>query len=174
MRCAWNMVICRVFGLAEAQQRLRTPPAAHIELGPYGPPPRHMAIQERSEVRIVIGYKEMPSALLWCDFWFTAPPMKNRPKEGERQVRLMSKINYDYLANTTLRAAHDTQEVLAAVAYATDISLLFDWCWKNNSRFPISEGSTRASLYQSQKWFKARATGSCVSFRSPRQREDST
>lgn len=45
---------------------------------------------------------------------------------------MMGGINGNYLRNITENAASDTQEVLAAVAYATDISLLFDWCWGNS------------------------------------------
>lgn len=37
-------------------------------------------------------------------------------------------INGNYLRNITENAAQETDEVLAAVAYATDNSLLFDWC----------------------------------------------
>jgi hypothetical protein len=45
---------------------------------------------------------------------------------------MMGGINGNYLTNITLNAANDTQEVLAAVAYATEIDLLFDWCWNNS------------------------------------------
>ncbi len=38
-------------------------------------------------------------------------------------------INGNYLRDITENCAPDTEEVLAAVAYATDASLLFDWCW---------------------------------------------
>ncbi|PSL21647.1 phospholipase D family protein [Shimia abyssi] len=41
-------------------------------------------------------------------------------------------INGNYLRNITENAAKDTEEVLAAVAYATDNSLLFDWCIKHD------------------------------------------
>lgn len=44
---------------------------------------------------------------------------------------MMGGINGNYLTNITLNAAAETQEVLAAVAYATEMDLLFDWCWKN-------------------------------------------
>jgi hypothetical protein len=44
----------------------------------------------------------------------------------------MGGINGHYLRNITLNCAADTEEVLAAVAYAADSSLLFDWCWENN------------------------------------------
>jgi hypothetical protein len=44
----------------------------------------------------------------------------------------MGGINGNYLTNITLNAAVDTQEVLAAVAYATEMDLLFDWCWDNS------------------------------------------
>ena len=43
----------------------------------------------------------------------------------------MSGINGQYLRNITENCARDTEEVLAAVAYAADGSLLFDWCWQN-------------------------------------------
>lgn len=43
----------------------------------------------------------------------------------------MGGINGHYLRNITENSAQDTEEVLAAVAYATDSSLLFDWCWQN-------------------------------------------
>lgn len=42
---------------------------------------------------------------------------------------ILGSINGNYLRNITERAAKDTDEVLAAVAYATDSDLLFDWCW---------------------------------------------
>lgn len=45
---------------------------------------------------------------------------------------IMGGINGHYLRNITLNCAPDTEEVLAAVAYATEGSLLFDWCWQNN------------------------------------------
>jgi len=41
-------------------------------------------------------------------------------------------INGNYLRDIIENAASETQEVLAAVAYATDTSLLFDWCWDNS------------------------------------------
>jgi len=44
---------------------------------------------------------------------------------------MMGGINGNYLTNITLNAATETQEVLAAVAYATEFDLLFDWCWNN-------------------------------------------
>lgn len=44
---------------------------------------------------------------------------------------IMSGINGNYLRNITENSVHDTEEVLAAVAYATDASLLFDWCWQH-------------------------------------------
>ena len=44
---------------------------------------------------------------------------------------VMGGINGHYLRNITENYAHDTEEVLAAVAYATHASLLFDWCWKH-------------------------------------------
>lgn len=45
---------------------------------------------------------------------------------------IMSGINGHYLRNITSNCAPDTEEVLAAVAYATDAALLFEWCWQNN------------------------------------------
>ena len=48
---------------------------------------------------------------------------------------VMGGINGHYLRNITEHSARDTEEVLAAVAYATDASLLFDWCW--NHRIPL-------------------------------------
>lgn len=42
---------------------------------------------------------------------------------------ILGGINGNYLRNITEIAAKETEEVLAAVAYATDTSLLFDWCW---------------------------------------------
>lgn len=45
---------------------------------------------------------------------------------------VMGGINGHYLTNITLNAAQETEEVLAAVAYATDNSLLFEWCFKNS------------------------------------------
>ena len=45
---------------------------------------------------------------------------------------VMGGINGHYLRNITLNAAENTEEVLAAVAYATDNSLLFEWCSKHN------------------------------------------
>jgi hypothetical protein len=44
---------------------------------------------------------------------------------------VMGGINGHYLRNITENCAPDTEEVLAAVAYATAPSLLFDWCWSN-------------------------------------------
>lgn len=44
---------------------------------------------------------------------------------------VLNGINGHYLRNITLNAAADTEEVLAAVAYATDSRLLLDWCWDN-------------------------------------------
>ncbi len=41
-------------------------------------------------------------------------------------------VNGHYLLNITLNAASETEEVIAAVAYATDATLLFDWCWNHN------------------------------------------
>jgi len=45
---------------------------------------------------------------------------------------IMGGINGYYLRNIILNCAPNTEEVLAAVAYATDSPLLFDWCWQNN------------------------------------------
>ncbi|MBO1081732.1 phospholipase D family protein [Roseomonas sp. 573] len=44
---------------------------------------------------------------------------------------MLGGINGQYLLNITENAARDTDEVLAAVAYATNTDLLFDWCWNN-------------------------------------------
>lgn len=44
---------------------------------------------------------------------------------------IMNGINGHYLRNITENSLEKTEEVLAAVAYATDAALLFDWCWKN-------------------------------------------
>lgn len=44
---------------------------------------------------------------------------------------MLGGINGNYLTNITLNAAAETQEVLAAVAYSTEMDLLFDWCWNN-------------------------------------------
>lgn len=44
---------------------------------------------------------------------------------------ILGGINGHYLRNITLNAAQETEEVLAAVAYATHAELLFDWCWKH-------------------------------------------
>ena len=41
---------------------------------------------------------------------------------------IMGGINGQYLRNITENCARDTEEVIAAVAYATDASLLFEWC----------------------------------------------
>lgn len=42
---------------------------------------------------------------------------------------ILGGINGNYLRDITENCAPETEEVLAAVAYATDASLLFDWCW---------------------------------------------
>ena len=47
---------------------------------------------------------------------------------------ILGGVNGDYLRNITVNAASDTNEVIAAVAYATDETLLFEWCWTNNIR----------------------------------------
>jgi phosphatidylserine/phosphatidylglycerophosphate/cardiolipin synthase-like enzyme len=44
---------------------------------------------------------------------------------------VMGGINGHYLRNIIEAYVKQTEEVLAAVAYATDSSLLFDWCWDN-------------------------------------------
>ena len=48
---------------------------------------------------------------------------------------VMGGVNGHYLQNITLNCVGETEEVLAAVAYATDGSLLFDWCWEH--RIPL-------------------------------------
>lgn len=45
---------------------------------------------------------------------------------------IMGGINGHYLRNITENHVRDTEEVLAAVAYATDARLLFEWCWEHN------------------------------------------
>lgn len=45
---------------------------------------------------------------------------------------IMGGINGHYLRYITDNLADRTEEVLAAVAYATDDRLLFDWCWEQN------------------------------------------
>jgi hypothetical protein len=45
---------------------------------------------------------------------------------------IMGGINGHYLSNITMNCAPDTEEVVAAVAYAADSTLLFDWCWQKN------------------------------------------
>jgi phosphatidylserine/phosphatidylglycerophosphate/cardiolipin synthase-like enzyme len=44
---------------------------------------------------------------------------------------IMGGINGSYLSNTTENCVQRTEQVLAAVAYASDSALLFDWCWQN-------------------------------------------
>jgi hypothetical protein len=44
---------------------------------------------------------------------------------------ILGQINGEYLRSVTDNHAEDTEEVLAAVAYATDSAVLFDWCWEN-------------------------------------------
>lgn len=44
-------------------------------------------------------------------------------------------VNGHYLRNITTNAAADTEEVIAAVAYASDETLLFDWCM--NHKIPL-------------------------------------
>ena len=48
---------------------------------------------------------------------------------------IMGGINGHYLRNITENASRDSEEVLAAVAYATNAELLFEWCWE--SRIPL-------------------------------------
>jgi hypothetical protein len=48
---------------------------------------------------------------------------------------ILGGINGHYLRNITENAVRETEQVIAAVAYATDNSLLFDWCWQH--RIPI-------------------------------------
>lgn len=45
---------------------------------------------------------------------------------------ILGGINGDYLRNITENASADTEKVFAAVAYAQDSTLLFDWCWENS------------------------------------------
>ncbi|MYF06733.1 MAG: phospholipase [Rhodospirillaceae bacterium] len=45
---------------------------------------------------------------------------------------ILGGINGQYLRNITENHFRDTEMVVAAVAYATDASLLFDWCWRHN------------------------------------------
>lgn len=45
---------------------------------------------------------------------------------------IMGGINGDYLRNITEQCVETTEEVLAAVAYALDDTLLFEWCWHRN------------------------------------------
>lgn len=42
---------------------------------------------------------------------------------------ILGQINGNYLRDITERAALETEYVEAAVAYASDASLLFEWCW---------------------------------------------
>ena len=44
---------------------------------------------------------------------------------------ILGGINGEYLRAITDGGAAKTEEVLAAVAYATDDTLLFDWCWQH-------------------------------------------
>ena len=44
---------------------------------------------------------------------------------------LLNGINGNYLRNILEKAASETERVDAAVAYATQNDLLFDWCWDN-------------------------------------------
>jgi hypothetical protein len=45
---------------------------------------------------------------------------------------ILNGINGRYLREITENAAPDTEHVEAAVAYVTDESLLFEWCWQKN------------------------------------------
>ncbi|MBV8754108.1 MAG: hypothetical protein JO328_14700 [Hyphomicrobiales bacterium] len=45
---------------------------------------------------------------------------------------ILGGINGRYLRNITLQSVGETEAVEAAVAYANEASLLFDWCWENN------------------------------------------
>ena len=63
-------------------------------------------------------------------------PVLNTCERNISWMRLvMGGINGHYLRNITENCARDTEEVLAAVAYATGASLLFDWCWQH--RIPL-------------------------------------
>ena len=65
-------------------------------------------------------------------FGYELPVQNLGPVMKKACMRLvMGGINGHYLRNITENYAHDTEEVLAAVAYATHASLLFDWCWKH-------------------------------------------
>jgi hypothetical protein len=44
---------------------------------------------------------------------------------------ILGGINGHYLRNITENCAGQTEEVVAAVAYAMDDSLLFEWCWRH-------------------------------------------
>lgn len=44
---------------------------------------------------------------------------------------LLNGINGNYPRNILLRALESTERVDAAVAYATEDDLLFNWCWEN-------------------------------------------
>lgn len=48
---------------------------------------------------------------------------------------ILGAINGDYLRNITENCADQTEEVWAAVAYALDSTLLFEWCW--NHQIPL-------------------------------------
>jgi hypothetical protein len=48
---------------------------------------------------------------------------------------ILGGLNGEYLRDITEAAASDTERVDAAVAYATETSLLFDWCWEK--RIPL-------------------------------------
>ena len=44
---------------------------------------------------------------------------------------ILNGINGEYLRSITESALKETETVEAAVAYATNEALLFDWCWEN-------------------------------------------
>src|SRR5215469_16271214 len=52
--------------------------------------------------------------------------------QGESAMRLiLNGINGHYLRYLTDNFAAQTEQVIAAVAYATDADVLFEWCWKH-------------------------------------------
>ena len=50
---------------------------------------------------------------------------------GDAMRLILNGVNGQYLREITDNAAKEVEFVEAAVAYATDSSLLFDWCWNN-------------------------------------------
>ena len=97
---------------------------------------------------------------------------------------IMGGINGEYLTNITLNAAAETQEVLAAVAYATDMDLLFDWCWNNgiplkyfgrlDEGLPVKPSILSAFLARKSARFQCRlvqqsVTGNAINTHFPRQ-----